>query len=1067
MYSTLRFLGLAAALAAFPISLARAQTIPDDGDFEPVLCNGLGSADATSDTDEADGARDIVGAPLAPAYFFAYDDEFVYLRMRVNTDSLIDPEFRPFGWGFAFDTDGDLRTFEALVILDDGEDEVRLHANTSTGTAGNPADAPDTPAAFTYEASTHAEITSTISLFGLNFDFFVTVAVPWDDLDAVGVESGNRTIWAGTSFDGQRLNGDIACHNANSGTPRIDEIDVDPVRLGTFVLIESPAEGAVVSDLTPAITGTTEPGNTVTISVDGGTAVNVTVEGDGSWSYTTPTLAAGEHEVEVFATDEDGMTADDDVTFEVDPGDIDECAAATDTCDDDAICTNTNEPPGYTCECEPGFVGDGEVCEADSDGDGVTDEDEQQAGEDNGVPDDLDGDGLDNWEDPDADGDGIDDGDEPGDSNGDGVPDYLDPDTMGPPPGATDGPGLSGGALCGVAAPGAARTAFPLLAMLGLAIGLVVRRRRALRRALAALALAAGGLGGTAVASAQVTLDAFRPTETADDGFAVRSSSVLEHLVLEGQVMADYANDPLVYELELGDPDSETARVVAHELVGSAVISLGLFDRLMVFAGGSLVLLMKGDDASGLTGVAPADGFGLGDVFAGGRLRLVGGGRDGFGLALQAAMTAPLSRIDDDQAYRGEDTVTFLPSLVADYRSGPLRVAFNVGARVRANETIAGNTTIGDELNYGLGIIYGLVPDTFDLHVEAHGKTSIQDFFDREASPFEVLAGARYHDASGFTGGVAAGPGLVRGFGAPDVRLIATLGYRGSLARDEAPAQEEEEEPEPAQERVDTDRDGIFDDLDRCPTDPEDRDEFRDEDGCPDRDNDEDLVLDVDDGAPNDPEDRDGFEDTDGVPDPDNDGDTILDAEDRCPLEPGVAEFQGCPNPDRDGDTVPNVTDNCPDEPGPPRNNGCRERQRVVIEQDRIRILDAVYFATGSDVILRRSFRLLDNVASVLAQHPEIARVRVEGHTDSRGEHDYNVQLSQRRAESVVRYLVTKGIAAERLEARGFGPDRPVVPNARRASEHAQNRRVEFNIVRDGAEAPAAPAPESTPAPAP
>ncbi len=98
-------------------------------------------------------------------------------------------------------------------------------------------------------------------------------------------------------------------------------------------------------------------------------------------------------------------------------------------------------------------------------------------------------------------------------------------------------------------------------------------------------------------------------------------------------------------------------------------------------------------------------------------------------------------------------------------------------------------------------------------------------------------------------------------------------------------------------------------------------------------------------------------------------------------------------------------------------------------------------------MIQRRSFALLDNVAAVLNAHPEITQIRVEGHTDSRGRREHNMDLSQRRAQAVVTYLVDRGdVAAERLTAQGFGPDRPQVENATTPEQHAENRRVEFNI---------------------
>jgi outer membrane protein OmpA-like peptidoglycan-associated protein len=293
-----------------------------------------------------------------------------------------------------------------------------------------------------------------------------------------------------------------------------------------------------------------------------------------------------------------------------------------------------------------------------------------------------------------------------------------------------------------------------------------------------------------------------------------------------------------------------------------------------------------------------------------------------------------------------------------------------------------------------------------------------------------------------------------------DSALYAGLGLQFGLVHDDE--EEVVPEPEPVPEDTDDDDDGIANDVDACRAQAEDMDGFEDTDGCPDLDDDDDGVPDASDGAPREPEDRDGFEDQNGVPDPDNDADGFPDASDRCPNEAGVAVMNGCPDPDRDADTVVDRLDNCPDEAGTVENHGCQARQLVVIEGDRLIITDTVYFRSARNAIDRRSFPLLDNIARVVASHPEITRVRVEGHTDARGNHDRNVALSQARAEAVVAYLVSKGVEASRLVANGFGPDRPVVPNARTRAEHGQNRRVEFHI-----ETANSPAPATTPAPAP
>jgi len=253
----------------------------------------------------------------------------------------------------------------------------------------------------------------------------------------------------------------------------------------------------------------------------------------------------------------------------------------------------------------------------------------------------------------------------------------------------------------------------------------------------------------------------------------------------------------------------------------------------------------------------------------------------------------------------------------------------------------------------------------------------------------------------------------------------------------------------------DSDGDLIFDDRDRCPTEAETFNGWEDSDGCPDAvpDSDGDGLDDNTDKCKDQPEDVDNFEDADGCPDPDNDGDGVTDVTDACPSAAGPAENRGCPDTDRDGDGVVDRVDNCPDEPGTVEHHGCKKKQLVVLTQTQLKILDRVFFRTGKALIQWRSRKLLDNVAKVLTAHPEIARIRVEGHTDNVGKPEGNKVLSQKRADAVVAYLVKKGVPAERLEAVGFGQDTPVDDNGTKAGR-ANNRRVEFKIVGAGSDAP-------------
>jgi outer membrane protein OmpA-like peptidoglycan-associated protein len=178
----------------------------------------------------------------------------------------------------------------------------------------------------------------------------------------------------------------------------------------------------------------------------------------------------------------------------------------------------------------------------------------------------------------------------------------------------------------------------------------------------------------------------------------------------------------------------------------------------------------------------------------------------------------------------------------------------------------------------------------------------------------------------------------------------------------------------------------------------------------------------------------------------DRDGDGIPDAQDLCPDQPGTADMDGCP--DRDGDFIPDPQDKCPDEPGPAINDGCPVPAGPVvnIENGSLSLKDSIYFDTAKATLKPQSDRVLDAIATLLKDHPELKRVRVEGHTDNVGSAAYNKDLSQRRAASVVNALTHRGIAPGRLVPQGYGFDKPIADN-KTALGRAKNRRVEFTIL--------------------
>lgn len=249
----------------------------------------------------------------------------------------------------------------------------------------------------------------------------------------------------------------------------------------------------------------------------------------------------------------------------------------------------------------------------------------------------------------------------------------------------------------------------------------------------------------------------------------------------------------------------------------------------------------------------------------------------------------------------------------------------------------------------------------------------------------------------------------------------------------------------------DTDGDGIPDDRDQCPREPEDADQFKDKDGCPDRDNDSDGLADNVDACPNEPEDKDGFTDEDGCPDLDNDDDGFADKIDQCPNEAedkdGKEDDDGCPDCDEDGDGVPEcpeAIDKCPDKPNKTP-DGCPAYNLVTVTQDKIEIKQTIFFDTAKASIKRVSYPLLNEVAQALVDNPTI-RVRIEGHTDSKGSDRKNLKLSRARAASVRKYLVQRGIDSSRLVSEGYGERVPISENRTKAGRE-QNRRVEFVIT--------------------
>lgn len=173
----------------------------------------------------------------------------------------------------------------------------------------------------------------------------------------------------------------------------------------------------------------------------------------------------------------------------------------------------------------------------------------------------------------------------------------------------------------------------------------------------------------------------------------------------------------------------------------------------------------------------------------------------------------------------------------------------------------------------------------------------------------------------------------------------------------------------------------------------------------------------------------------------DSDGDGVKDKEDKCPTVKGSKLTGGCP--DADGDGIADLNDICPLIPGILEEGGCPRNYTTSVEI-MTRAREGLFFNTGSAVIKDESYPVLDAVAKVMKDNPSY-KLSVDGHTDNQGNADSNMLLSQKRAEAARSYMIEKGIAGDRLTAKGYGITKPAADNETEEGR-AKNRRVEFNI---------------------
>ena len=413
-----------------------------------------------------------------------------------------------------------------------------------------------------------------------------------------------------------------------------------------------------------------------------------------------------------------------------------------------------------------------------------------------------------------------------------------------------------------------------------------------------------------------------------------------------------------------------------------------------------------------------------------------------LGMIAAVALLSPLSHAQMDDPWYVSPMITYIDD--DENRNADDEVA---GAQVAVGKPLSNSTAV--EFNFG----------AFNLHdTDTDSLTQIRSFGmdfvfhtnkTGRASPFLLAGVAIQHDdfaAAGSDTNFASslGVGLFTWLGddkdsalRAEARLrtqlgsphnndvLYSLGFLSTIG-EKAP-------PPPA----DSDGDGVIDPNDRCPGTPPGTPV--DSRGC-ELDSDGDGVADSKDACPDTPagtkvDDR-------GCPLPvaDSDGDGVPDDQDACPNTPrGVkVDARGC-ELDSDGDGVVDSRDRCPGTKAGVRVdvNGCEIRETIN--------LPGVQFELNSDEIKSESFGVLNDAAATLNKHGDLI-VEVAGHTDSSGSDSYNLSLSDRRAASVAAYLAGRGVAASRLQSRGYGETQPIADNST-AGGRAMNRRVELRIL--------------------
>jgi OmpA-OmpF porin, OOP family len=588
--------------------------------------------------------------------------------------------------------------------------------------------------------------------------------------------------------------------------------------------------------------------------------------------------------------------------------------------------------------------------------------------------------------------------------------------------------------------------------------------------------LLAGTAHAQTVKSEQFDANRFEPAERGSDWFSMDSLDLRGSGRFALGATFQYAYRPLAAFEATGPQgalNGDRMPIIGHAVLAHPGVSINLIDRLRL--GATIPVQVADTDdvvVRNLMYPKAANTASVGDVRVALDLRVFGQYGDKVTGALGVVGYIPTG---SQSSYLGDGSFLRVgPRFQIAGQNGIFNYALRLGV-MRRDEKVFADSIVGTELVYGASGGVALLNRKLLIGPEIVGTSTLVDrqVWRRRSTPTEMILGA-HGLLNNLRVGGGVGFGLNDAYGSPDVRVLFGIEYFQNRP-------------------VDADNDGVIGSADACPDAAGVASDDPAKNGCPDEpvavvakpsDADTDGIPDAEDACPKEAGVRSNDEKTNGCPKPktpsDQDGDGVADKDDKCPEltgngpdgcpldtdKDGVIDTEdacleaagvknadpkknGCPvDPDLDKDGILNADDACPEAVGPKNDdkekNGC---PMAALQNGVIKIREQIKFKTGSAEIDpgKESQDVMQAVLKVLKDHAEVKHLRIEGHTDNKGDAKNNKKLSADRAAAVLKWFTKNGIDASRLTSAGFGPDKPIAPNTTEDGRK-HNRRVEFHV---------------------